>query len=187
MKLNQYLVLFFLLTTTPHIYASGFNYSVIDIGYAELKTDFGATDVDGDGYFLSGSADIDSELALTGGYSKFSFDFGIDTKESRIGIDYHSALAESTDLVVGMSIVKSKISDPLFPTREDTGKLISIGVRQKIGNDWEISLGASRLDIFDNKSITYGAVLYIALDENIWGIGYGISEDTRVISIGLRL
>lgn len=188
--MKKYFISILLVLGVSAVQASEFNYTFADVAYREVSIDAGIDDIDGDGYSLSGSYGVTDNLAITVSYTDLSYDFSIDSKEFSLGVDFHTPIGESTDLVLGLDYLDAEVSVSFFGfnvTEDDTGNAISAGIRHKLSDIIEIEGGISRADIFDDTETSYGIGLLVGVSENIAiGVGYGKADDVDSITVGVR-
>ena len=101
------------------VYSQGLNYSYVEAVYMTGDVDVAGTTIDGDGFGVSGSAALTDNVAFTFGYENLSFDFDIDSKALFFGVDFHTPIAPSTDVVLGIGFVDAEVSQPAFGSEDD--------------------------------------------------------------------
>ena len=71
---------------------------------------------------------------------------------------------------------------------DDTGNVISIGLRHMATDAVELDIGLSRVDVFDDteNSYRFGARFY-ANEKVSLGIGYSTSSDADALSLNIRI
>lgn len=167
--------------------ASDLSYSFFEVDYLDSRVDIDGVDVDGDGYGLYASTDVSGNLALFFSYEDQDFDFDIEGKSTTFGIDYHTPISATGDLVISFAAVEVEVSQPLVGAEDDTGNLISVGLRNQNSKGAEMSIAVSRVDVFDNAESTlalgmgFGATRAIQVT-----LGLNLSEDTNVFVLGIR-
>lgn len=167
--------------------ASELSYSYIEVAYLESDTDIDGIDIDGDGFGFLVSNDIAENLAIFFSYQDEEFDFDFDGEVLSFGLDYHTPFSESGDLVVSFAVVDVEISQPILGTEDDTGNVIQFGFRNQISEAAEVGAFISRADVFDDTETSYGFNLALGATDGVQlTLGYSTSDDTDVISIGIR-
>ena len=167
--------------------ASDLSYSYIEIAYIESDTDVDGIDIDGDGFGFLISNDVAENLAISFSYQDEEFDFDFEGEALSFGLEYHTPFSETGDFVIGFSVVDVEISQPILGTEDDTGNVIQFGIRNRMSETAEIGAFVSRTDVFDDTETSYGLNFALGVADSIQlTFGYGTSDDTDVISIGVR-
>jgi len=178
-------VTFFLAPTSSG--ASDFSYNFIQAVFVNSDTDFFGIDIDGDGYAVGASFELTENVAFSLGLEDYSYDFDFETNGTSFGLDYHTALSESSDLVLGFAFLDAEVSQPVLGSEDDSGNVISIGIRNKVSDSAELGFAMSRADIFDDTSTSYGFEVIMGASEELRFIfGYVSGEDTDAIAVGIR-
>lgn len=179
---------FSMMIWTSTLIASEFGYTYLDLGYHQTEIDAVYETVDADGFYLSGSVNLTDHFAITGEYAEDNIDYGIDVTVISAGIDFHNGLSESTDLVLGFSVVDAEISYAYwFPTESDTGWVTNLSVRHQLSDQVEFSGGVSHSNIFEDTATGYGVELLIDLSPSTaLGLGYGWGDDIKTFGLVLR-
>jgi len=172
------------------------SYDFIQGTYSSISiTDSSLPDIDGNGFSVSGSFSISPNLAINAGYESTSFDrvLGIDLDATALtfGITAHTAVAPGTDVFGSFSMLNSDVeASNGFTTisDDDTGNIISIGLRHMLSETVELVIGASRTDIFDATSNIFGlGARFYANDTFSLGVGYSAGDDTDSILLNARI
>lgn len=167
--------------------ASDLSYNFIEGIYVKSNTDIAGVSVDGDGFGIDGSFDAADHLAIVAGYENLSQDFDIDSHSLMLGANYHTPVSETMDVVIGVSIVDAKVSQPTLGSEDDTGNVISAGIRSKLNDKVEVEASVARTEIFDDSATGFSLSLLAGPSDGIqFGIAYGNSDDTDTIGIGIR-
>lgn len=181
-----------IMAASPQLKAEGFNYNYIDIQYITSDSEVEGINLDSKGFALGGSIALTENAAFTVGYGDDTIDttdifgFDIDINTVNFGLDFHAPLAPTTDIVIGLSILKAEISIP-FGNEDDTGNVIELDLRHKLAPNAELIAGVSRVDVFDDSSTGFHAALLIRVVNDLHlGIGYESSDDTDSVGFGIR-
>jgi hypothetical protein len=174
--------------------SEGLSYNYIQASYASVSvdlSDFGLPDIDGTGFGFSGSFEISPDLAFTAGYVGIGYELfpGLDLDESShtIGFTGHTSISPETDIAVNFSILNAgwELSDG--SSDDDSGNVISVGIRH-LKNKVELGASASRVDVFDDTSNSFGFGARFYTRETLsLGIGYSTSDDTNSFGMNVRL
>jgi len=187
-KVNLVVAAFAITSVLPIISnAENISYNYIQAAYTTTDIDILGTSIDGNGFSISGSATINDNLAFIASFDDQSYDYDIDTNSFQFGLNFHTPVNKTTDILFGISILDSEVSQPLLGSEDDTGNVLGVGIRSKLNPNIEIDFGVSRSDIFDDSSTGFSLSLLARLNENIQlGIGYGSGDDTDTIGFSLR-
>ncbi len=172
------------------------SYDFIQGTYGSISiTDSSLPDIDGNGFFVSGSFSISPNLAINAGYESISFDrvLGVDVDATALtfGITAHTAVASGTDVFGRFSVLNADIeASDGFTTisDDDIGNIIGIGLRHMLSEAVELAIGVSRTDIFDDTSNMFGlGARFYANDTFSVGVGYSTGDDTDLILLNARI
>ena len=152
-------------------------------------------DVDANDYKASGSFSISRNMALTAGFGVTDFDRvqGIDIEATAItfGITGHTSVASRTDIYGNFSILLEdiKVSDGFTTLKDDdTGNVISFGLRHMASDTVELELIFSRVDVFDDATNTFGlGARFYANDKLSIGVGYSTADDVDALILNARI
>lgn len=175
-------------------YAEGLNYNYVQVVYFTSNYDVDGTNIDGDGVNVSGSVGLSDNLAFGASFESESVDsfdyFGYDVNFQSLvfGVGLHSPINNTTDAILSFNVLNAEISSPSFATSEDdTGNIMSVGIRSKLENNVEVGASFSRTEIFDDSSTGFSLSLLIGAQNSMqFGIGYGNSEDMDTVAFGIR-
>ena len=185
-----------ILTASSGAISKEISYNFIQGTYISTSVDSGTTsgDVDGDGLFIDGSFGIAPHIALTAGYGGRSFDtflgIDVDTTSLTFGVTAHTSVANGTSIFGNFSVLKAEIevSDGFTTVDDDdTGNIITVGLRHMATEAVELDLDFSRTDVFDDTDNTIGfrARFYVNQQFSL-GIGYETSSDIDTLLLNAR-
>lgn len=147
------------LAASSTAFAAGPQYNYLQGQWQESEVD--GSNVDLDGFGVAASIDLNKEFFAFGQYASVD-DRGVDVDRFAIGAAYKMPLSTRTDLNFGLGIVSYDF-DPDFRNDDDTGLLLTGGIRSQFTQ--EIELGAS-LSYEDAYDIDLLATLYGAYHFN---------------------
>jgi hypothetical protein len=173
-------------------FAADFSYNFVQAGYQEIDIDddlFSGFDVDGDGYFVSGSFELSDNWFVAGGYASSDFDFGVDLDELSVGAGYHVPLNNNVDFYGLLSLVRVEASASGLGSSDENGYAAEIGVRGMIGDRFELNGSLGYVDLDDGGDGTaFGAgLLYQFSNAFAAGLALNFEEDVKAYGIGVRL
>lgn len=191
----NYLVTISLLALSTSAISREISYDFVQGSYESITDSSLGVDVDGNAYSFSGSFSISPNIAITALFGSASFDrvFGIevDATEFDFGITAHTSIASGTDISGNFSVINGDIeASDGFTTAstDDTGNMISVGIRHMASDNAEIDVGFSRVDIFDDTSNSFGfGARFYANETFSIGIGYSAGDDIDTIILNARI
>jgi len=177
-----------------NVYANEISYDYIEGSYQSITDSSLGFDVDVDVFNLGGSFSISDNLAVTALYGSGEYDevagFDIEATEFDLGITYHQEVSSKTDVFGNFSIVNAEIeiSDGVDTVSDDdTGNIITVGLRHMPSDQVEISGGISRIDIFDDTANSFGFGARFFANESISvGAGYNTGDDVDSFTLSIR-
>jgi hypothetical protein len=178
--------------SAPTFAQDGFSYSFLDLGYVSTHLD--DSNVDSDGFGVSGSLELTDRLHLIASYSNEDFDFDFDPdftvngKSYEFGAGLNSALNPNLDIEAHVAYIKSEVDAPFVGQFDDDGIALGVDLRGRIGTRWELQGGLSYVnydDSGDGKSAHFGARYFIT---NQFAVGADVSgsEDGSTLFLGGR-
>ena len=173
---------------TPAI-ADSPNYNFVQGTYqrADLDEQFGI-DIDGDGFGLSGSFDVGQDIHVFGGYQQFDFDFGIDLDELALGIGWHPAISQNTDLVATLAYINAE-AEGFGVSADEDGYSASVGLRSMLTDNFELAGSLVYTDIGsgDGDVSVAGQTWYNLTESFAIGAGVEADDDVVIYGIGIRV
>lgn len=175
--------------------SAGLSYNYVEATYGSITVDTGLSDdLEGTAIGVSGSFEVSPNIAVAAGYSQASYDrfFGIDFDSSAFvfGITAHTLVSPKTDINAGISMMSADVeaSDGFTTVSDDdTGTVISIGLRHLISSSVELEAGFDQVDIFDDISNTvgFGARFYTSEQFSL-AVGYTTGDDVDTYLLNAR-
>lgn len=175
--------------TVPAL-AGELSYNYVELGYQRVDVDdvLPGVNVDGDGFGIRGSVEINESWFIAGAYSQTDFDFGADNDLLSFGAGYHAAIAPRVDVFTILSYITAEASANGFSSIDDDGYGASVGVRGLVGDRIELVGRISYVDLGGSADGTsYGAgALYSFTDTFALGIEFDVGEDATAYGVGAR-
>ena len=167
---------------------SQFNYTYVELAYDESDFDLGGPELDGDGFTLSGSFQLNDDWHLYGSYGAADLDAGADVDTLAIGAGYAHALRQNVDIYGRVLYISSEadVPGPGDPDEDGLGLQLRIRGRVTNNNDLELEGGIQYVDVFDSDiSLQAGARYHF--NENLSaGVGLTFGGDTDGLGINAR-
>ncbi len=170
--------------------ADDLSYNFVELGYmkAELDDDLAGFDVDGDGFGIRGSFEINEAFFVALNYSALGFDFGVDLDQLSAGVGYHGAMSNGTDFFAVLSYLRAEVSASGFGSADEDGFGATVGVRGMLTDKVELNGRIGYADLGDGADGTsFGAgALYSFTDAFALGFDIEIDEDVTLYGLGGR-
>jgi len=169
---------------------SGISYSYIQASYQEVDVDIGGGfDVDGDGFAVGGSVEINEDWFVFAGYASSEFESVVDLDQLEAGGGYHAPLSEKTDWYATLAYVSAEVSASGFGSIDDSGVGVALGVRSMVTPSLELYANASYADLGDGADGSgFGAGLWYTVSGNIaLGVGASFGDDVSAYGASVRL
>ena len=173
-------------------FAADISYNFIEAEYQEIDIDsgfLGGFDIDGDGYGIGGSFELNENWFIGASYSKADFDFGVDLDQLMLGAGYHVPISDNADFYGMFSFVSAEASVDGFDSIDEDGYAATIGLRGMIGERFELNGSLAYVDLGNGgDSTAFGAgALYNFSDAFAAGFSVGIDDDVTTYGIGFRV
>lgn len=175
--------------------ANGPDYTYAEVGYFNLEFDeVDVLDLDGDGYFIGGSAALTEMVHVVGGYA----DGEIDVENTSLSADYTSAslglgvnyrVATNIDIVGRVSYVSAEVDVGGGLDVDEDGYGIGIGLRGMASPQLEFNGGLSYTDLggdFDAETALHVGGVYSFTDAFAVSGGLVVSDDATEFRLGGR-
>lgn len=161
-----------------------FNY--VEAGYQEVDLDVSGLDVDGDGWFVSGSFEIGDDWFAFIGYSDTGFDFNVDLTQLNVGLGWRTGISDSTDVFASAAYIDAEVDAPGVSGFDDSGYGVSVGIRSNVTDLIELYGAIAYSDLGDGADGTEvgGGILFNVTDA--FAVGLGASTDDDVTAYGVN-
>jgi predicted porin len=164
-----------------------FNYTYVELGYAETEFDLGGPgDIDGDGFTLRGSLELNDEWHAFASYGNADLDFGIDLDTWAIGAGYRYPLRDDTDIYGRLMYVDME-ADTGFGSADDDGLGLQVRLRHRLTDEFEVEGGIQYLDVNDSDTSLQAEGRYYFQDNFSVGVGLTFGGDSDGIGVSARL
>lgn len=184
---RYFAVLTALLLASP-VMADGLSYNFIEGAYARVELDDSLVDVDGDGFGIGGSFEINENFFGLASYSTADFDFGVDLNQLNAGFGFHTGISPNTDFVATLVYVRAEVEAGGFGSIDESGWGASAGLRSMVSDRLEVNGAISYVDFGDGDDTSIGGgVLYNFTDTFAVGANIGFGEDTTTYGVNARL
>jgi opacity protein-like surface antigen len=129
----------------PSALLADMNYTNFEVDYLDLDGDGG---VNGDGFQIGGSWELNDQFHLFGSWQDQSFDGGFDGETLELGGGWSHEFSDTLDFVGTLSFLDAEIE-----SFSDDGLALGGGIRSRLGESFELDAGLKYVD-FDSGSDT---------------------------------
>jgi len=164
--------------------AANFNYNYGQIGYE--TGDF-------EGLTLTGSFEINKDLFVLARYVAVTNDaaaFDLDYSEISVGAGYHMPIDKKTDAVFTVSLSSGEVDAVVFGfpvSSDDTGLLLTAGVRHNLNPQIELAGGIYHISTFNGDTGIQGEARYNINSKMSAGVSYISGDYLDGFSINFRM
>lgn len=141
-----------LLTFSLSVSAQGFDYNYLQLDYGNVE--FDDINVDGDGFGVSGSFEVNPDWHVFAGYQGIGLDFGIDATTIGAGIGYNTEMSQTLDAYARLSYQYIELDAPGVSSVDDNGLGFGVGLRFRASNELELNAGINYVDLSDSGDDT---------------------------------
>ena len=131
----------------PSLLLAEMNYTNFEVSVLDVELDNNAN-VEGDGFELAGSYELNDSIFLFGEWQDQSLDFGIDGRSVEVGGGWTHGFSDTLDFLGTLSYVDAEVKLG-SATADDDGLALGGGIRSKVGDSFEVDAGLKYVD-FDN-------------------------------------
>jgi len=166
------------------------SYNAFDASYVldvEIDSDRANVNVDGDGFEIGGSFELNDKFFLLGKWQEQNLDFGVDGRALELGAGLHHPLNETLDFVATLSYIDAEVEVGNF-SADDDGLGVGAGIRARVAESFEIDAGLKLIDFDDSGSETgfsFGGRWYFA-DTMAITARADYADNVDTLSIGFR-
>lgn len=177
----------------PSIAAAELSYNFVQGSY--LSVDLDDTNVDADGFGVSGSGLITDQVYVFGGYTTIESDEvaggTIELDSVTVGLGHRTPLQANTDLNLNAAFVRASVdgTGTFAGSEEDeNGFALGIGLRHMFTQQFEGGAGFNYTDVGDDDDTSFNVgILFHVTPVLSLGADYGIGSDADVLTAGVRL
>jgi hypothetical protein len=128
----------------PGLALADMNYTKFEISMLDVEMD-STVNVDGDGFALAGSYELNDSIFLLGEWQDQSLDFGIDGRSLEIGAGYTHGFNDKLDFVGTLSYVDAEVKLG-NATADDDGLALGGGIRSRVAKAVELDASLKYVD-----------------------------------------
>jgi len=175
------------LALTPGALLAEMRYTNFEVNVIDVELDGSFVNVDGDGFEVSGSYEMNDRLFLFGEWQDQSLDFGIDGKALEFGAGMSHELNPDLDLVGTLSYVDLEVELANF-TADDDGLALGGGIRSRVGTSFEIDALLRYVDFDEAGGDTGVAVTgrYYFTPKLAVSFGTDLNDNADTLRVGFR-
>lgn len=168
--------------------AETMDYSYAELGYVDTDLDGNNFDLEGDGFALRGSLEINPTFFVFAGLQDLSFDFGVDTSLLEVGGGGHWPLNERIDIVGRVGIFKAEAESRQSETDED-GLMFGARLRGTVLPNFELEGGFDYRDLDDagDDTTIVAEARYFFMRQLAGGVALGFGDDATSVGLNVRV
>lgn len=170
----------------PGLALADMNYTNLEVNYLDLDVGEGVS-VNGDGFEIGGSFELNDQFHLFGSWQDQSLDFGIDGRTLEIGGGWSHGFSDTLDFVGTLSIVDAELKAGGV-TASDDGLALGGGIRTRLGESFELEAGLKYVDLDESGSdtgISVGGHYYFN-DSMALGASMDSNDNADTLRLGFR-
>jgi hypothetical protein len=163
------------------------SYSNVELKYLDISLSDSLFNVNGDGFAIDGSYELNSKVFLLGEWQDQSYDFGVDGHQYELGAGFHHAISSTVDFVGTLSYLDSKVSAGSV-SASDNGFGLGGGVRARLGKEFELDAGLKYVDFDKGGSDTglHANGRWYFKKQMALSFGIDSTDNADVWSVGFR-
>ena len=162
------------------------NYTNFEVSLLDVELD-STVNIDGDGFALAGSYELNDKIFLFGEWQDQSLDFGIDGRSLEAGAGYTHSFSDTLDFVGSLSYVDAELKLG-SQTADDDGLSLGGGIRTLIGESFQVDAGLKYVDFDESGSDTGFSVggRYYFNDSMALGASANFNDNADTLRLGFR-
>jgi hypothetical protein len=170
----------------PGVVLADMNYTNFEVSMIDVELDSNV-DVDGDGFALAGSYELNDRFHIFGEWQDQSLDFGIDGRSLELGGGYTHSFSSTLDFVGTLSYVDAEVKLG-NQTADDDGLAVGGGVRTRLADSFELDASLTLVDFDESGSDTgysFGGRYYFN-DSMALGASVDFTDNADTMRLGFR-
>lgn len=175
MKKIQQLTLLTAVLLPAHVSAADFSYNYGQVSY--ISSDFDS--IDGDGFSLDGSFELNKDVAFIASYESTSYDepgYSLDLDVLALGIAYHMPIDQKMDAVFAGGLLDADVTESQIfsgtASDSESGNFLSAGIRVQANPQVELGLALQRYDVYDAETGIDASILFNIDQKNQVGMTF---------------
>ena len=176
-----------LCSLAPTTLLAQMSYNAFDVSFVDIELDGNRVNVDGDGFEIGGSFELNDKFFLFGTWQEQNLDFDVDGRELELGAGLHHPLGETVDFVATLSYIDAEVDAGAYSASDD-GLALGGGIRARLAESFEVDASLKLVDFDDSGSDTgfsFGGRWYFDDNMAITG-GADFFDNADVLHIGFR-
>jgi hypothetical protein len=171
----------------PRLVLAEMSYSNVEVSFIDVEVGQGPFDVDGDGFEIAGSYELNDRIFVFGEWQDQSLDFGLDGEALELGAGLTHGFSDKVDFVGTLSFVDTEVKAGNV-TVDDDGLALGAGVRGRVNDSVELEAGLKYVD-FDESGgdtgLTFGGRYYFNPSMAL-GASADFNDNVDTLRLGFR-
>jgi hypothetical protein len=171
---------------TPNLVLAEMNYTNFEVSFIDVELGQNSN-VDGDGFELAGSYELNDRIFLFGEWQDQSLDFGIDGRSLEIGGGMAHSFSDKLDFVGSLSYVDAEVKVGSL-TADDDGLALGGGIRSRVAESVELDASLKFVD-FDQAGSDTGMSIggrYYFNPSMALGASADFNDNADTLRVGFR-
>ena len=173
------------LAQAPAAPESPFSYTYLEFGYTETDYEIAGFDLDGDGFSLSGSFELNDDWHVFAGFGHDELDFNLDLDSWQFGAGYRHPLRDDVDIYGRVMFVNLEADVPGVGSADDDGLGLLGALRATVADNVEVEGGVQYVDIEESDTALFVEGRYY-FEELSVGVGLVFGGDSDSIGVSAR-
>jgi hypothetical protein len=164
------------------VHANDFSYTYAQVDY--LDAEFDESNVEGDGWGLSGALAVTDLVHVYAMYQDLGFERGIDATLFEVGGGLNYAIAPDLDLVGRLGYIDVDLDN----RGDDSGLTLRGTLRGRVASSFELEGGVRYVDLDESGDDTslVAEARWFFLPQVALGLGVDTGDDLTVWNVGFR-
>jgi opacity protein-like surface antigen len=177
---------------TPNLLLADMNYTFVEVSLLDVEAEArtiggGRVDVDGDGFEIAGSYELNDQFFVFGKWQDQDLDFGFDGRTVELGGAYVHSFSDKLDFIGQLSYIDTEVKAG-NATLDDDGLGLGGGIRARVNDNVQLDAGLKYVDFDDSGNdtgFTFGGRYYY--NENLAvGASADFNDNADTLRIGVR-
>lgn len=167
-------------------HASDLSYGYVELGFEKVEFEDDWDTYDGDAINLGLSFALNDTVYAVAKVAKAEVE-DVEQRVLGLGLGAHAPISETTDIYAEAGFANVDLVDDNW-SEDDNGTVLTLGVRSKLADKFELGGGVTRLDVFDNADNTlFVNGFYYPTEKVAIGAELSKADDAKGYAVNLRV